>query len=906
MEILIALIAVGVAIVTFIRLNTLAGKVEFLQKHIWSLERRLEQAPKAPFEVQKDQKREMPPISTKASALKSAEPSRKPDPVNEPTHQKPTDKKPWSQSPPKSVKPTKPKKSLEELIGAQWSVWVGGVALLFGAIFLLRYSIEAGVFTPAMRIAMAGVLGLVLLGVGEWLHRSDLKSFAKGRGVALAQGISNKAYIPTLLTAIGIFTLYGAVYAAYALYGFIGPLSAFGLLGVVSLGALALSFRHGPVLAAIGLAGSLLTPLLVQTVTPNVYMLYGYLLIISAASLFVARMRGWGWLNLATLFGWLMWSGISLEAGHSVSTAPIWFVFLGLGFLLSCYIASRASGMSLQKMTLKTAEYNALTATMWASIAALFIFLINVDGFGESWRYFAGILSGAVLMAASWVFKKQIWYVLVSVFLVFCLIIATDGLRPMTETLLTIGLFSGGLVAFSIFRIFKSSDVAIHSLSVIWAGLSTAYPLMTMLLLYGENFKDNNILFASSFSMLAVVFSTLAIYLRGDEEGVGLPARFYAVGAGIAYFFAVIIGFEGHAETLGLMIGIVLATLAAWQLGAFMPRIMAIAFAFISVAHSLFIRIADNNDVGGRLILNELWLYFALPSAMCAGAAWALSRRKDDIWSEGIKALSLTFAALFIIFQIRHIMNGGNVLAGRLGFDELALQVLTGLSFTLGATRLSAHPWNPKGDLYTQLLPTLAMVVSSVSLFIFVVGVCFAKSPLFNAAEVVKGNLALNSLTLGYLLPAALIAFIALKLRGRRPETYIQILGSLSLLSIILFITGMIRFGFSGANISILNTPPEGLELYAISAAWLLFGIALLVVGIKKDRLDLRLGSAILIILTVLKAFLIDMAELEGVLRALSFVVLGLILIIIGRSYQKILFSNSNSQKPSPQEEAVL
>jgi len=249
-------------------------------------------------------------------------------------------------------------------------------------------------------------------------------------------------------------------------------------------------------------------------------------------------------------------------------------------------------------------------------------------------------------------------------------------------------------------------------------------------------------------------------------------------------------------------------------------------------------------------------------------------------------------------------MNGGDVLAERLSFDELSLQVLTGLSFTLGATRLAPHKWASGtsfwgGDLHTRILPTLAMAVSSVTLIVFALGVCLAKSPLFNEVELVKGNIALNSLTLGYFLPALVLAFIAKELKSRRPENYIRILGGLALLSLILFVTGMIRFVFSGEMISIFESFPTGFELYAISAVWLVLGIALLALGLKRKALDLRLASAVLITLTILKAFLIDMAELEGVLRALSFVVLGLILIVIGRSYQKILFSESKAHSMS-------
>jgi uncharacterized membrane protein len=51
-----------------------------------------------------------------------------------------------------------------------------------------------------------------------------------------------------------------------------------------------------------------------------------------------------------------------------------------------------------------------------------------------------------------------------------------------------------------------------------------------------------------------------------------------------------------------------------------------------------------------------------------------------------------------------------------------------------------------------------------------------------------------------------------------------------------------------------------------------------------------RLASAVVIALTIAKAFLIDISTLTGVYRAPSFICLGLVLVAIGWLYQRILF----------------
>ena len=123
--------------------------------------------------------------------------------------------------------------------------------------------------------------------------------------------------------------------------------------------------------------------------------------------------------------------------------------------------------------------------------------------------------------------------------------------------------------------------------------------------------------------------------------------------------------------------------------------------------------------------------------------------------------------------------------------------------------------------------------------------------------------------------------------KGKRDENYVYALSVLSLLGGLSWITAQIRFGFQSAKIAMGEVRFGNVELYTISAAWLIIGIVLLAAGIKWRALSLRIASAVIIVLTVLKTFLVDMAGLEGILRPLSFVGLGIVLIVIGRAYQK-------------------
>ena len=73
------------------------------------------------------------------------------------------------------------------------------------------------------------------------------------------------ANIPAILTAAGTAVAFATVYAAYALYGFLAPATAFILLGLVALGTLAAALLHGPALAGLGVVGAFVTPVLVSS-----------------------------------------------------------------------------------------------------------------------------------------------------------------------------------------------------------------------------------------------------------------------------------------------------------------------------------------------------------------------------------------------------------------------------------------------------------------------------------------------------------------------------------------------------------------------------------------------------------------------------------------------------------------
>ena len=122
---------------------------------------------------------------------------------------------------------------------------------------------------------------------------------------------------------------FATVYAAYALYGFLVPATAFILLGLVALGTLAAALLHGPALAGLGVAAAFVTPILVSSGRPDFWALYVYLAIVTAAAFGLARVRLWRWLAVTTIVFALLWTFPCLQCGPSMVGPHAFHVIAG-------------------------------------------------------------------------------------------------------------------------------------------------------------------------------------------------------------------------------------------------------------------------------------------------------------------------------------------------------------------------------------------------------------------------------------------------------------------------------------------------------------------------------------------------------------------------------------------------
>ncbi|MEY2443122.1 MAG: hypothetical protein QOJ46_2548, partial [bacterium] len=73
-----------------------------------------------------------------------------------------------------------------------------------------------------------------------------------------------------------------------------------------------------------------------------------------------------------------------------------------------------------------------------------------------------------------------------------------------------------------------------------------------------------------------------------------------------------------------------------------------------------------------------------------------------------------------------------------------------------------------------------------------------------------------------------------------------------------------------------------------LSALWAVSGLTALVIGLRRDDRALRLGSLALLLVTVGKVFLYDLAALTSLYRVGSFIGLGLLLLVAAGIWQRM------------------
>jgi uncharacterized membrane protein len=763
--------------------------------------------------------------------------------------------------------PAPPRVSLEEQLGARLPVWIGAIALILAAAFLVKYSFDQGWVGPTVRVTLGSLFGIALLGGGELLRRSTAR---------VAQG----------LTAAGVAVLFVILWAAMHLYQLIGPGLGFALLALTTATAVVLSLRQGLMVALLGLVGGFLTPTLVSSPEPDPRLLFGYLLLVEAGLLAVSRKRQWRLLAAVDLVAALLWAAVWTVGGRGAEDS----LWLG-GFLVLSFVAFVLAGWR------RADDDGARPLPTWlqgaAAAGALIVaaMLTDVGAFGLQQWAFVGLLAAASLALArlrpglgglAWVAAAVV------VFLLFDWggrLDAAEATRFLGVAAAALLLLGGGS------WLLRRGAPAPGR----WAALAAASAIaVDLAAFYGGTSIDLDVPWGWLQVALAALWIALALPVARRRDAPGAEGSLAAAAVAATTFLSLAVPIELDREWISVAWAVEVAVLL-WLAGRL--RVKALAplagvVAALVAARLLLNPMVFDYPFGENPLVSWVLYGYGIPIAAFAAAAVLARRQGRRRLAAGIGAGSVALAAAFLFLAVRQAFHPGEPLAdvnhlGEFGAWTTAWLAL-GCGLLLAATRRFRDPAHfPPPELRWGGATVTTLAIGEALLF-----QCFAFNPVWSHLAV-GSTPVWNAVLLAYAVPALLLVVAARALRGSahplpRALPLARVATITSLLLLFLGVTFEVRQAFRGTW---LDGPGGGnAEGYAYSAAWVALATALLLVGIVRKSRGLRLASLPVMLLAVGKVFLYDTAQLADLYRVFSFLGLGISLLFLAWVYQRFVF----------------
>ncbi len=736
------------------------------------------------------------------------------DPIPEPPHPEPERAAP---PPPPPAKAKEPPRRLDQWLAEKGLAWIAGIALAVGAIYLVAVATQSAWFTAPVRLITALVLGVAMLGAGEWTRRMGL---ARPPGHAL---------VSALLAGAGIVVFYATTWAAHGIYHFIDWPAAAGLLTLCALALIGLSLLHGQALGVLAIALALLAPAIAtSTIWPS-WALTLYVALVSAGGFALAYFKRWSWVALATIGGLYFWFFASI-AVDDVRRALVLVSIASIGGVLNAFRAPLEDGA---KERLSWSAVSGLGPSIAISISSTLLVW--------AWLAVAPIVNGLVAGPA-----------LISIFHVA---LASYGVRERRAALVTLAIAIAALTIS--FVAFLSARVSYGPLgpdfyaTVLLAAFSCA-----ICALFANPHRTGRMLIAAAGASGAAALTLLAAFSRNEWHSPAAWAPLFIAGAlsfaaawftertaqdrktdlAIAWWAgagAVLVltgvesAFSEETRTLGHAIATLLFSLGLVWRGWRVAGWAALTGAALTIAQALSPSLIGPT-LAGELPLWAGLLIFTGAAVLLFGASTLIRRSTLNIpIAEALSAASVIAVLIGLFVALRWAAAGGAG-ASLDAFTETSLRVLALMAAGLillprihetpgfiGAWR--GHALLGLGLLYALMVPGLTL------------------NPWWGGPgrAVVNGLPILNALAIAFAAPAALAFWAASRLYVRQ-RLFARIYAIAGGVLTLTWLVMEIRHGFHSGSMA---SPEIGLfESACLAIAFLAFALAVAITARLRAR----------------------------------------------------------------------
>ncbi len=764
-----------------------------------------------------------------------------------------------------------------------WFFAVAAASLALAGVFLVQYGVESGLLSPALRVIAAILLGIVLVGAGEFVRRK-LGNDEDG----------SFALLPSVFAGAGLVALFAGVLSGRMMYGLIGPEMAFIGLGLTGALAVVLGWFYGPLLAIVGVFGALAAPFLVGGDSDSSQFLQFYFAGIAAVALTIDTIKRWAWLSTLGLIGaylaaWVLYmaNGFELYFIAFALIAVVLSVTIPIRNLMPNHSGPRVFNLDWRSKSRRAAKAErkhsefptrlAVGAIIASSGFIGMVYLIELSTFWLTLGAITVLLIGTIIWMEKAVALREMAYLpaviglgiigfeAVNMGYIYNAWLADvrrpelDFASPIMAVLLL------GALAVSLAFAWRSARN--RQLRLVDAGIAALYaPIVAVIaeVTWAPSYVLGSGNWALYLSVVAIAMTVLAERFSRKDGADRLRTAMFALSAISMLSFVLIVMLGSFALTLALAVMVVAA---AWM-GAKFDLPLFDRYMQVGVVIATWRLILDPGvfwafDVAlwkfSVAFLGVIGLLIAAYFLKRKGAIAGLTVMLESaIWSLGGAFLTILLIRYFREFDVRS--------------DFVEASLIGSIWLISSANQL----YRLRGG--TELRRTRIILASgygiaglgSLAIALFIV------NPLFDWNATVSGPYVIDSLAAAYLLPALLMAGVALRFT-HLPLLLRKILGVLSAALGAFYVGAEIRRWWQGDTLSV-NGVLDG-ELYSYTVAMMLAAAALLVLAFMRQSATLRRLALVAVGLTVAKVYLIDMSGLDGLLRVVSFLVFGLVLI---------------------------
>ncbi|MYK77774.1 MAG: DUF2339 domain-containing protein [Acidimicrobiaceae bacterium] len=761
-------------------------------------------------------------------------------------------------------------------------VKVGVLVSLVGVGLLLREAHRRGIIelTIEVRLAAAAVFGLVMLAVG-WRQRRSRPIY----GVSLQGG--------------GVAVLYLTTYAAFVVYDVVGAVPAAAAVVIVTVGAGVLSvLQDSRVLAVLGIIGGFLAPVLTYSRPDDHVYVFTFFLVLNAAIIGVAWFKTWPELNLLG-FGFtfgltFFWLVDRFEQDEWVSTQPFIALFVLMYMGLPALFAAREApdlktvfdGSRVPDMAFVRGAWTAplVFGTPFAGLGLQQLAAGHTD-YGLAITA-AGL---AVIQAALGLTMRRL---------------GADG-RQLAEAYAGLGVaFSAIAVPLALEAYFTSTVWAAQGLFLLWLGCRrdrllalTGGAVLQVLAAVsfaqhlGESlpYPDGawpiaNQHFLGALLLAVAGLASGRLLSRRPQQGDGDQALVWtALGWGVVWWLVggvmEIVQQLPDSSQLSAVLGFMVGSFAAGSLGARRLRWQQLESVGLLILPTLVLMLVLSLLAQSHPL--DEWGWAAWPPAFAAH--YLVLRRREGSFPR-LAALVHTggywtlaaLAAAEVYWQVDRVAEGVWPLAATVA-AALALASAT----MAGRRRLA---WPVAAHWRTYLLACAGPLLAVLAVVVLGAAVSHDGDPtplLF--LPVVN--------PLGVLIGLQLAALLAWRrLAGPQPDHPFEAMvtarwaPALAVLGLVLATVETARAVSHWMDVPWeLDALWDATELQtSLSILWAVIGLSGMVAGVRMARRAVWVAGASWMAVVVVKLFLVDLSSLTALGRVVSFIVVGVLLLIVG------------------------